>query len=113
MVGWWGGKDREGVDSGLADHVLQGWKRQQRCGAAEANTARRAGRAAVGSCTHRSLCPSLAHSLFHTHRAMRNAPVLARVAATETTAVPGSTPKIAPAVMVRGMAGTARISREA
>lgn len=48
-----------------------------------------------------------------THRAMRNAPVQAIVAATDTTAVPAPTPKIAPAVMVSGMAGTASSSSPA
>lgn len=41
------------------------------------------------------------------YRAMRKAPVQAAVAAMDTTTVPGTTPKIAPAVIVKGMAGTA------
>jgi len=48
-----------------------------------------------------------------TYLAMRNASVHAMVAAIETTAVPRPTPKMAPAVIVRGMAGTARSSSNA
>ena len=42
--------------------------------------------------------------------AIRNDAVAARVAETETIAVPCAGPKMAPADMVSGMAGTARIS---
>ncbi len=41
---------------------------------------------------------------------MRNAMVAAAVAATDTTAEPATGPKMTPAVIVSGTAGTARIS---
>jgi hypothetical protein len=42
---------------------------------------------------------------------MRNAMVAAAVADTDTMSVPVTGPKMTPAVMVRGMAGTASTSR--
>ena len=50
-------------------------------------------------------CPTLSLA---TYLAMRNEMVAAAVADPETTIVPGTMPKMTPAVMVRGMAGSAR-----
>jgi hypothetical protein len=47
------------------------------------------------------------------YREIKNAPVAARVPDIDTTAVPGRTPKMTPAVIVKGMAGTANNSRRA
>lgn len=45
------------------------------------------------------------------YRAIKKAMVAASVAAPETTIVPGTMPKSTPAVIVRGIAGRATISR--